>query len=65
VLNYPGGIDALAEEFRHQLHLGLVKEGLQKIAGKISSEKDFGPKSVSDFEGIDDPEEKERMQRDA
>jgi len=65
VLNYPGGLDALAEEFRPQLHHGLVKEGLQKIAGKISSEKDFGPKSVSAFEGIDDPEEKERMQRDA
>lgn len=65
VLNYPGGIDALAEEFRPQLHHGLVKEGLQKIAGNFSSEKDFGPRSVADFEGIDDPEEQERIQRDA
>jgi hypothetical protein len=65
VLNYPGGIDALAEEFTPHLHHGLVKEGLQKIAGKFSSEKDFGPRSVADFEGIDDPEEQERMQRDA
>ncbi len=45
-----------------QLHHGLVKEGLQKIAGKFSSEKDFGPRSVADFEEIDDPEEKEPQQ---
>jgi hypothetical protein len=65
LLNYPGGIDALVEEFRPHLHHGLVKEGLQKIAGKFASEKDFGPKSVADFEEIDDPEEQERIQRDA
>lgn len=65
VLNYPGGMDALVEEFRPHLHHGLVREGLQKIAGKFSSEKDFGPKSIADFEGIDDPEEQERIQRDA
>lgn len=65
LLNYPGGIDALAEEFRPHLHHGLVKEGLQKIAGKFSSEKEFGPKSVADFEEIDDPDEQERIQRDA
>jgi hypothetical protein len=64
-LNYPGGIDALAEEFMPHLHHGLVQEGLQKIAGKFSSENDFGPRSAADFEGIDDPEEKERIQRDA
>lgn len=65
LLNYPGGIDALAEEFRPHLNHGLVKEGLQKIAGKFSSEKEFGPKSVADFEEIDDPDEQERIQRDA
>jgi len=65
VLNYPGGIDALAEEFMPHVRHGLVKEGLQKIAGKFSSEKDFGSRSVVDFEGIDDPEERERIQRDA
>jgi hypothetical protein len=65
LLNYPGGIDALSEEFRPHLHHGLVKEGLQKIAGKFSSEKEFGPKSVADFEEIDDPDEQERIQRDA
>ncbi len=65
LLNYPGGIDALVEEFRPHLHHGLIKEGLQKIAEKFSSAKDFGPKSVADFEETDDPEEQDRIQRDA
>jgi hypothetical protein len=65
LLNYPGGIDALEKEFRPHMRHGLVREGLQKVAGKFSSEKGFGPKSVADFEGIDNPEEKERIQRDA
>jgi hypothetical protein len=65
VLNYPGGIDALAEEFKPHLHHRLIRESLQKIAGKFSSEKDFGPRSVADFEEIDNPEEKDRIQRDA
>ena len=65
VLNYPGGIDSLAEEFKPHLHHELVREGLQKIAGKFSSEKAFGPKSIADFEEIEDPEEQERIQRDA
>jgi hypothetical protein len=47
------------------LHHSLIHEGLQKIAGKFSSAKDFGPKSVADFEEIDDPEEQERIERDA
>jgi hypothetical protein len=47
------------------LHHGLVREGLQKIAGKFSSENDFGPRSVIDFEGIEDAEEQDRIKRDA
>lgn len=65
MLNYPGGIDALAEEFKPHLNHGMVKEGLRKMASKFSSEKAFGPKSVADFEEIDDPDERERIQRDA
>lgn len=64
LLNYPGGLDALAEEFKPHLHHGLVQEGLQKIAGKFSSTNAFGPKSVADFEEINDPDEQERIQRD-
>jgi hypothetical protein len=65
LLNYPRGIDALAEEFRPHLHHGLVREGLQKMGGKFSSVKAFGPRSIAEFEGIDDPEERERIERDA
>src|SRR3972149_9393841 len=65
LINYPGGIEALSEEFKPHMHHGLVKEGLQKIADKFSSAKAFGPKAVSDFEEIDDPDEQERIQRDA
>ena len=65
LLNYAGGINVLAEEFKPHMHHGLVKEGLQNIADKFSSTKDFGPKSVSDFEEIDDPDEQERIKRDA
>ncbi len=65
LLNYPGGVDALAEEFKPHLHHGLVREGLQKIAGKFSSEKAIGPKSVADFEEVVDPDEQARIQRDA
>ncbi len=35
------------------------------MANKFSSEKAFGPRSVADFEGIDDPGERDRIQRDA
>ncbi len=65
LLAYPGGIDALAEEFRPHLSHGLVREGLAKIAKHFSSLKALGPKFVADFEGADDPEERERITRDA
>ena len=44
VLNYPGGIDSLAEEFKPHLHHELVREGLQRIAGKFSSGNSFWSK---------------------
>lgn len=65
MLNYPGGIDALAEEFRPHILHGLVREGLKKIAKHFASENNLGPKFVVDFEEVDDPEEKERIKRDA
>ena len=65
LLNYPGGIDALAEEIKPHLSNGLLKEGLQKIMEKFSSVKSFGPKSVADFEEINEPDARERIQRDA
>lgn len=65
LLAYPGGIDSLAEEFRPHLSHGLVQEGLTKIATYFSSLKSLGPKFVADFEEADDPEEVERITRDA
>lgn len=65
VTNYPGGLDALVEEFRPHLDHGLVREGLEKIASKFASEKLIGPKHVADFEELDDPEAREIRQRDA
>lgn len=65
ILNYPGGIDALVEEFRPHVNRGLVREGMLKIAGKFSSENAFGPKAVAEFEDVIDSDEQERIQRDA
>jgi hypothetical protein len=64
-LAFPGGIDALVEEFRPHLSNGLVREGLDKIAKHFSSINSIGPKFVADFEAADDPEERERITRDA
>lgn len=65
ILAYPGGIEALAEEFRPHLSHGLVKEGLAKIAKHFTDIRSIGPKFVADFEEVDDPEEIERITRDA
>jgi hypothetical protein len=63
--HYPGGIDALADEFKPILNNKLVIEGLQKIAKYFETEKHIGPKFVADFEEIVDPEERDLIQRDA
>jgi len=65
IQNYPNGIDALVEEFKPHIEHGLVKEGLEKMAGKFASENHTGPKFVADFEELDDTEEREILERDA
>ncbi|MBI2605275.1 MAG: nucleotidyl transferase AbiEii/AbiGii toxin family protein [Deltaproteobacteria bacterium] len=65
VKNYPGGTDAVAAEFQPHLNHSLVREGLEKIAGKFSSVHAVGPKFVADFEEITDQAERELLQRDA
>jgi Nucleotidyl transferase AbiEii toxin, Type IV TA system len=61
---YPGGLQALVQEFRpHALH-GLIREGLCKIAEKFASPDHVGPRFVADFLQIDEPEEREALQRD-
>jgi hypothetical protein len=63
--SYPGGIDTLAEEFRPHLSHGLIQEGLAKIDKHFASITSIGPKFVADFEAVEDPEERERIIRDA
>ncbi len=61
---YPGGLDAIVDEFRPQLAHGLVREGLEKIAAQFASERHVGPKSVADFEEVTNTEAREFIQRD-
>ncbi len=63
--HHPGGLKALVEEFRPYTTNKLVSEGLSKIAEKFASPEHIGPKHIADFEGIEDSEERERIQRDA
>jgi hypothetical protein len=65
LINYPGGLDALADEIRPHLHHNLVQEGMRKIAEKFASSEHVGPKFVADFEDIQDAEERAIRTRDA
>jgi len=65
VKNYPGGSDALADEFAPHIGHSLIREGLRNIAEKFASPDHFGPRAVADFSGLTDPEERARAQRDA
>jgi hypothetical protein len=65
IKNYPGGIEALASEFRPHLTHQLVREGLKKIAKKFASVDHIGPKFVADFEEVSDPDDRNLIQRDA
>jgi hypothetical protein len=65
LLNYPLGLDMLADEFRpHQNH-GLFQEGLAALAAKFHSPSDFGPARVANFEGLTDLDERAILQQDA
>lgn len=63
--NYPGGIDALAEDLRPHLGHGLVQEGLRKISEKFASVEHMGPRFVADFDDVQDDEDRARIHRDA
>lgn len=65
IRNYPGGIDALVEEFRPQLTHGLVQEGLRKIADAFVSVDHRGPVWVADFDEITDLEDRALRRREA
>jgi hypothetical protein len=65
LVNYPYGLDALAEEFRPHREHGLYREGLAALDGKFRSATDYGPTRVADFEGRTDAEERAILQQDA
>jgi len=63
--NYPGGTDTLVKAFKPYREHGLVIEGLGKIRAKFQSPDHVGPIWVAEFQVIRDPEEAERVERDA
>jgi hypothetical protein len=65
IRNFPGGMDALVEEFRPWLTHGLVREGLRKIADAFASVDHHGPVLAADFDEITDPEDRALRGREA
>lgn len=65
LMNYPGGIEAIAAEFRKFASNKLVKEGLAILRDKFGSIKGVGPAHIAAFENITAPQEQERVRRDA
>jgi hypothetical protein len=63
--HYPGGLDALVQEFKPHLSNKLVMEGLGKIRSKFSTLQHAGPKWVADFLESNGQEEREILMRRA
>ena len=61
----PGGLEALATEFRAHMGDALMKEGLENIRETFASPDHAGPKWVADFDELTDPEARAIRQRDA
>jgi len=64
VFNYPGGLRGLARAFKSFKGNKIVTEGLDKIKAKFEDIDSPGPVWVVNFLEIDDPDEKDRIQRD-
>jgi hypothetical protein len=62
---YPGGVEALIDDFRPLQSHGLAQEALSYLASKFSSPTAVGPIHVANFEEITDPEDRAFIQRDA
>jgi len=63
--NYPGGIAAIRECLLPHKNNKLVRKGLENIYSKFKTINHIGPRWVTDFLNITDPEERELVQRDA
>ena len=60
-----GGLGEIVKVFKPHLKLGLVQEGLKKIAEKFASLDHVGPRDVADFDETLDDETRAISQRDA
>jgi hypothetical protein len=63
--NYPGGIDAISEEFKKLGVRGLVSEAIKILSEKFGSIDAVGPVHVADFEDVIAEEERAFLQRDS
>ena len=63
--HYPGGADAIIQEFTPHLKNKLVMEGLGKIRAKFVTLKHAGPAWVADFLETSDKDEREILMRRA
>jgi hypothetical protein len=61
--HYPGGVEALATEFRSLIKNTLVVEGLEKMRNKFASVEHIGPKWVADFLEIAEKEDRDIIMR--
>jgi hypothetical protein len=61
--NYPGGVEAAAEQFRAMMGNPLVREGLDRIEQLFSDTAAIGPKAYAMSES--DPDEAQLMRREA
>ena len=62
--NLPGTVAELAEAFRPWLTIDLVQEALTNIEEHFATPDSPGPGRVADFEGLEDREDRELLQRD-
>ncbi len=65
ISNFPGGVDALVEDFRSFPTHSLIHEGLSILKEKFSSPDAVGPVFVSMFLDETDPDTRAFIQRDA
>jgi ribosomal protein S9 len=65
VKHYGGGTEELAKALRPHISNRLVLEGLSKIRAKFKDVDSLGPVNVAEFMEVSDPDERERIIRDA
>jgi hypothetical protein len=64
LLHYPGAPQSIVDAFLPDAGHGLVREALACLAEKFESPRHVGPKFVADFLALNDPTDREQVQRD-